>query len=349
VAVAAEAFDGTARGYLDTATVGLGPRRAFDALAAHGEAWRTGRLDAAACDADVARSRAAAAALLGVTPDAIAVGSHFSPFAALVAGSLRPGDAVLVPEGEFTSLIFPFLVAERRGVTVTAVPFERLLEAIGGRTRLVALSAVQSRDGAALDLDALAMAADHHGADVLLDVTQCAGALPIDATRFAYVAASAYKWLLCPRGTAFLAVRPHALERLTPHAANWYANDDPWDAIYGLPLRLAAAARRLDVSPAWPCWAGAAPALELLVACGVDAIAEHDLRLAARLRAGLGLPPVAGPIVSVRAGGAAARLAAAGVRASARAGGVRLAFHLYNNDHDVDRALEALDGLEVSR
>ena len=42
--------------------------------------------------------------------------------------------------------------------------------------------------------------------------------------------------------------------------------------------------------------------------------------------------------------GAAERLAAAGVRAAVRAGRVRLAFHLYSDERDVDLAVSALTG-----
>ena len=60
--------------------------------------------------------------------------------------------------------------------------------------------------------------------------------------------------------------------------------------LYGGPLRLAGDARALDVSPAWLSWVGQAPALELLEAVGIEAVHAHDLALAARFRAGLGLP-----------------------------------------------------------
>jgi selenocysteine lyase/cysteine desulfurase len=91
------------------------------------------------------------------------------------------------------------------------------------------------------------------------------------------------------------------------------------------------------------------PALQLLDAIGPARIAEHDRGLAARLREGLGFPPPStpSPIVRVRGAQAGARLRDAGVRASARGGGVRLAFHLYNDERDVDRVLDALDGVEV--
>jgi len=75
----------------------------------------------------------------------------------------------------------------------------------------------------------------------------------------------------------------------------------------------------------------------------VEAIGAHDLALAARLREGLGLPPAASAIVALDANpDAARRLAAAGVRCATRAGRVRLSFHLYNTEDDVDRALAAL-------
>jgi len=121
-------------------------------------------------------------------------------------------------------------------------------------------------------------------------------------------------WLLSPRGTAFLAVRPDRWEGLRPLTAGWYAGDDPWTSIYGLPLRLAAA------------------------------VHVHDVGLADALLAGLGLPPRGSAIVTVDSPGADERLSAAGVRAAVRAGRVRLSFHLYSQQDDVDLALQALTG-----
>ncbi len=40
--------------------------------------------------------------------------------------------------------------------------------------------------------------------------------------------------------------------------------------------------------------------------------------------------------------GAADKLQRAGIRASIRAGAIRVGFHLYNNDNDLDRLLDAL-------
>jgi selenocysteine lyase/cysteine desulfurase len=131
---------------------------------------------------------------------------------------------------------------------------------------------------------------------------------------------------------------------LRPLYAGWYAGDDPWTSIYGPPLRLAREARRLDISPAWLAWVGTLPALELLGEVGIAAIHRHDLALANALRARLGLPSGDSAIVTLAAAGGLERLRAAGVRASVRAGAVRVSFHLHNTDADVDAVARALGG-----
>ena len=89
---------------------------------------------------------------------------------------------MLCVEGDFTSVLFPFLAQEPRGVTVELVPLERLAEALGPEHDLVAFSAVQSADGRIADLDAIAAAAAEHGARTFVDTTQAMGWLPLDCS-----------------------------------------------------------------------------------------------------------------------------------------------------------------------
>ncbi len=139
--------------FLDTATFGLPPAAATEALARAAAAWADGTYDPRACDADIARARRAWAALVGADPAAVAVGHQVSPFVGLVAAALRPGSRVLVPEGEFTSVTFPFAAAD--GVRVRQAPLEDLAGAVDARTAVVACSAVQSSDGRVADVDAI--------------------------------------------------------------------------------------------------------------------------------------------------------------------------------------------------
>ena len=308
------------------------------------ESWRTGRAEAADYDALVDRARRRFAGLVEVPPARVAIGNQVSTFTGLVAAALPDGACVLAAEEDFTSVLFPFLAHADRGVRVETVPLDRLIERIRPGVSLVAVSAVQSADGRLVPggLDALASAAAAHGSLTYVDASQAVGWLPFDAGRFDFVSCAAYKWLVSPRGTAFGVVRPERLEMLRPLFAGWYAGDDPWTSIYGPPLRLAKGARRLDISPAWLAWAGTLPALDLLSEVGIAAIHRHDLGLANRLRARLGLPPGDSAIVTVRTKGGLERLRAADIRASVRAGAVCLSFHLHNTAADVDAVARAL-------
>ena len=331
--------------YLNTASLGLPPRRCLLAVQQAWDQWRSGRANPPDYDAPLTAARASYAALVGVDPSRVAVGSQASVFAGLVAAGLPAGSEVLTAAGEFTSIVFPFLAQAGRGVRVREVPLEELPGAVTARTALVAVSAVQSADGRLADLEALAAASVTTGARVLLDTTQAVGWLPIDASRFAYTLCGGYKWLLAPRGTCFFTVTPEAADELVPHTAGWYAGAQPWDSIYGSPLRLASDARRFDVSPAWHSWVAQAPALDLLGEIGVPVLHQHAVRLANRFRAAVGAPPGDSAIVSLAAApDIAERLQLAGIAGSVRAGRLRLAFHLNNDELDADRAGEVLSG-----
>jgi len=328
--------------YLNTASYGLPPRDGFDAMQQALADWRGGRTSWEHWGESSEGARAAWAAMMGVPAQQVAIGATVSAFVGLIAASLPDHARVIVPDVEFTSTLFPFLVQERRGVTVATVPPQRLAEAIDARTDLVAFSAVQMSTGEIADLDAIVAAADHHGARTMLDATQAAGWLPLDAARFGAVVCAGYKWLTAPRGTAFMAINDECLHDIVPHAAGWYAGADVHSSYFGPPLRLASDARRFDTSPAWFSWVGAQPALELLNRIGIGAVYDHDVALANRFRAGLGLDPSDSAIVSFDSAGGAERLEQAGIVAALRGGRLRASWHVYNTDADVDAALTAL-------
>jgi selenocysteine lyase/cysteine desulfurase len=332
--------------YVNTASIGLPPRRVTRALDEAIDVWRSGRAEAADYDAIVDRARRRFAGLVGVSPDRVAIGNQVSTFTALVAAALPDGAHVLAAEEDFTSVLFPFLAHADRGVRVQTVPLDRLVETIRPGVSLVAVSAVQSADGRLVPggLKRFAAAAAASGCLTYVDATQAVGWLPFDAGRFDFVSCATYKWLLSPRGTAFGVVRPERLDMVRPLFASWYSGDDPWTSIYGSPLRLAKDARRLDISPAWLSWAGTVPALDLLDEVGIAAVHRHDVGLANALRRRLGLPSGDSAVVRVATDEGLERLRAVGVRASMRAGAVRLSFHLHNTESDVDVVAQALGG-----
>ena len=328
--------------YLNTASYGLPPTPAWDALQAALADWQGGRTSWEHWGVPGEEARASFARLVGVPVETVAIGANVSTFVGLVAASIPDGARVLVPDVEFTSLLFPFLVQEHRGVTVQLVPAAELVAEIGPDVDVVAFSAVQMASGEVADLDGVAAAAAEHGALTVVDATQAIGWLPFASTRFDVVVAHAYKWLLSPRGTAFMAIRPERMDTVVPHAAGWYAGEDPLQTFFGGPLRLAASARRLDTSPAWFMWVATAAALDVIERIGVDAIHEHDVALANRFRVGLELEPSNSAIVFCDIEDAADKLERAGIRAAVRGGRLRTSWHLYNTDEDVQRTLDVL-------
>lgn len=328
--------------YLNTASYGLPPRPAHEALDAALADWRGGRTSWEHWGAPGEDARASYARLVGVPVESVAIGPNVSNMVAVVAAALPDGARVLAPDVEFTSLLFPLLVQERRGVTVRLVPAGDLVDELGPDIDVVAFSAVQMATGETADLDRIAESAAEHDVTTIVDATQAIGWLPLDASRFDVVVAHAYKWMLSPRGTAFMSIRPDLLDRVDPHAAGWYAGDDPLATFFGPPLRLAGDARRLDTSPAWFMWVATAPALSVIEQIGVAAIHDHDVGLANRFRAGLRLEPSNSAIVFCDVEGAADKLERAGIRAAVRGGRLRTSWHVYNTVADVERTLDVL-------
>ncbi|MEU9115259.1 aminotransferase class V-fold PLP-dependent enzyme [Streptomyces sp. NPDC048483] len=337
--------------YLNTASAGLLPRRSADALRA--------ALDESASYGTMGRdyfgpaaaSRAAFARLLDIPEERVAIGSSVAVQSAFVAASLPPGSEVLVPEGDFSSLVNP--LAARPGRTLRTVPLDALADEVRPGTALVAFSAVQSLDGRIADLAAVREAARTHGARTYLDATQAAGWLPLRAADYDFLVCGAFKWLLCPRGTTFMTFggdgAPGGADWPEALHAGWVAGEDLNESNYGPVLRPAATARRFDEPHAHFSYVGAERSLALLEELGVPAVHAHNTALADHYRAGLaerGLAPRAAPGSAIVAtpglADAEHRLTAAGVRVAVRGGLLRAAFHLYNSTDDVERLLELI-------
>jgi selenocysteine lyase/cysteine desulfurase len=328
--------------YCNTASYGLPPRPAWDALQAALADWHGGRTSWEDWGQSTEGARAAFARLVGVPVDRVSVGSTVSELVGSAVTALPDGARVVVPDVEFTSTLFPLLVQSR--LDVRTVPTGELAAAVAAGADAVAFSAVQMSTGEVADADAILAAAGETGAISLCDATQAVGWLPLTAEPFDALVCGAYKWLTSPRGSAFLAVSDRLLERTVPHSAGWYAGEDVHASYFGPPLRLAASARRLDLSPAWFSWVGTEPALTLIEQVGVDAINAHNVALGNRFRAGAGMAPGDSAIVCADLPGAEERMRRAGIVAAIRGGLLRTSWHLYNDESDVDRVLDVVAG-----
>lgn len=329
------------RGYLAAASIGLPPKRAVAAMRADLNAWEAADRDPMGYDPIGESTRQHYARLANVASTDVALASQTSTIASVVAAAAPAGAEVVCVEGDFTSIVFPFL---QRGLNVRSVPLEAVAESLTDNTWLVVFSLAQSSNGRIADVPAILEAAAAHDVLTFCDSTQAAGVHPWDASLFDVTACHAYKWLCSPRGVAFMTLNARALELLTPIHAGWYAGDDRWKSIYGPTMDLAKDARGFDVSPAWQAMAGAEHAIELFAALDIAEVWERTAALGDALCDGLGIPQQHQAIVTWpdETGDDVKALIAAGVKVSGRAGRLRAAFHLWNDESDVDAVLRVL-------
>lgn len=330
-------------GYLDTASYGIPSHSTTQAIESVLREWSEGSGVWEDWQSFTNQARESFAQLMSVPPSSVSVGSALSQVFAPIAQSLEPGDLVVVPELEFTSNLFPWLVQQERKVQVKTVPLGEFLDTVASGCTLAAISVVQSSTGEVVDLAGFAEAARLGGALTVLDATQAAGWYPIDASKFDAVGTAGYKWMCSPRGVAYLSTTQRMRARMSPDAAGWFAGEDVFDSLYGGPLRLASDARRFDISPAWFSWIGAVQANREIAQLGIDRIFQHNRSLAMAFTQELGLPDRGSAIVSVRLN-EGVEAASLGLRSSMRNGGTRLSFHLYNDENDVQMAVDALKG-----
>ncbi len=346
--------------YVNTPTAAAGSTPVLEAVRAAQDRWASGRFDWLAWEADAEATRPLFAGLVGGRPEEVALVSSVAEAAATVAASL-PRGRVVVGEREFRSNLFPWLALARRGFEVVEVPAiagvvttESLLAAITKGTVLAAVTEVQSANGFRVRLSDLGERCRQTGARLFVNLTQSLGALRFDAEACGadYVAAHGYKWLLAPRGATWLWIRPDRLQEVAPLTPNWKSVDSPFAEYYGGPPAFAPGTRRLDASLAWFSWVGARAALELLATLDGEAIEARCLALARTFREaaaarGFRLAPCEVPSQTAaihvpNPETLRRRLEERRIIASVRGGSLRLGFHAYNDEADVEAVLDAL-------
>ena len=328
--------------FLAAASIGLPTRETVDAQKADLDLWSSARRDPMDYDGIIDRTRASYARLVGVGVDRVATGSQTSVITSVLAAAVPEGAEVLCVAGDFSSIVFPFL--QRRGIRVRSVPLEEFAGSITADTWLAVFSHVQSATGAVADIEAITKAAAKHGTYTMCDTTQSAGVHPVDASLFDATICHTYKWLCSPRGVAFLTLSARFERELTPVQAGWYAGDAVWQSCYGPVMDLAPDVRRFDVSPAWPAWVGAEPAIRMFSELDIAEVWARTSALGDSLCDALGIEQQHQAIVTWADpdGRDLERLVAGGIKASGRAGRLRAAFHLWNDESDVAAVVAAL-------
>jgi len=376
-----ELFPGTRRLlYFNAAAQSLMPRPVAEAMRATAEAqMERGILAFGDLMQGVAAAREAAARLVGAVPDEIAFTAHTTAGLSVVAEGLdwQAGDEVVLADLEYPANVYPWAAQRARGVRLRFVRSEagrievqRYLDALGPRTRVLAVSQVQFGTGYRVELEPLGEACRARGILFVVDAIQSLGVVPLEARRagIGALAVDGRKWLMGPAGCGFLFVAREWQQRLRPTQAGTASVREPQDLMQY--LRRIDEQGQLDLGPmlredarrfegGFPNVVGITglrAALELGEAIGRERIGERIARSVARFVERLEAAgfPVYGPrtpeeragIVSFSVPGDAEqlfrRLNAKGCSLSVRDGRLRVSPHVYNTDDEIDRAIELL-------
>jgi selenocysteine lyase/cysteine desulfurase len=329
-------------GYFNTALRGIPPRTSVEAAHRTIDLWGRGELDWRTWLDEVDAIRGEFATLIGVDQARVGVGHTTAALVNVVAANVKSNARVLVPEGEHNSNTIPFAAHRHRGITVDTAPLRELAAAIRPHHEVVALSLVQSFDGAIADLPTIFAECRRHGALLCLDVTQAAGWLPFDPDLADIVVCSSYKWLMGPNGPAFIVLRGSLVKSFRQLQPTWFACVDRNAAPYGIDFPPAITAAKFDVVPGLVSASALLPSLKLINRLGVPSIHRHNTELAAAFCDRLGIPYSGSAIVVFNVPDALRKLEASGVRATVRGDRVRLAIHIYNTQDDIERLTDGL-------
>jgi kynureninase len=242
-----------------------------------------------------------------------------------------------------------------------SVPLERILEAIDSETALVALAHTSFCSSYRVDAPAIVQRAHEHGALVLLDVYQSAGALQLSAADWNvdFLIGGSIKWLCGGPSCGYLYVRPELQRDLRPRLTGWVAHDSPFDFAHA-PMRYAKSVRRFaQGTPSIPALYSAIPGLEIIEAVGIPEIAAESKRrtqliIDFALERGWNInTPLEksqrGGSVMIGVEGAPAmveQLAEKRVFVDSRPRvGLRVSPHFFNTDEEIEEALHILAGL----
>jgi selenocysteine lyase/cysteine desulfurase len=361
--------------YLNSASYSPLPRKTLEAgRAAVGRKGTPWTMEPAFANQQHERARAAAARLIGADPADIALIPSISYGVATAAKlmTIDRGARIIVLADDHSSPVLEWRTrADAQGFTVetvsrpddgdwTAAVLAAIERSGAPPVALASISSVHWSDGGLLDIEKIGAALRQQGARFLVDATQSAGVLTMDLKRLDpdFVIFPTYKWLLGPYGRAFLYVAKRhqngiPLEQTSAGRRDVRAEN----AIYFTDLSYVPDARRFDMGERdhFVSMEMASIGMEMMADWGAATVAQRLQMLTDRIAEGVRGLPVSMTERSVRAphilclgfkdgmpAGLVEGLASEGIYVAARLGRLRISPHVFNDEADADRFVEAL-------
>ena len=320
------------------------------------------------------RIRVSIAKLIGAKPEEIALttGASTGMFAVAYGLSWKPGEEVITAKGEFPLQYTTWKpMEEREGIVLKVIsprgPFitaDDLIASMTSKTRLISISMVRFDDGSLLDAKRVAAACHVQGALLLLDVSQCCGGMPVNATELGadFMVCAGYKWLLSPYGTGFFWAKSEHIAKMRSGPYYWAAAEgaDKFHALAFDDPKPVPGARRWDMAETsnYLNFAAMHASVEFVLQAGPETVYARNSKLIdfmyQRLPRDRCVPT--SPMDSAQRGpygcfaarspektaALYAKLRKENVITSLREGNIRVSPHLYNTERDIDRLISVI-------
>ena len=235
--------------------------------------------------------RGSIAKLLQAQPENIAILSSASELLSQVPNlcSPEPNSKIILVSTDFPSITRPWLTNKKTDdlkiCFVNEVPnadlTQTIIENIDPNTSVVCVSYVQFASGTRIDIKKLAKYTKEVGAKLVVDVTQAAGAIPINISEWSadILVCSGYKWLGGHGGVAF-GLLSNELLRKDPPTIGWFSNENPFD-MEATKLNLSKTAAKYTQSTiSYISVVGLKTAIQQLLDIKVSSIMKHSDKLA---------------------------------------------------------------------
>lgn len=320
------------------------------------------------------RMRTLIAKILGCSPDSITHQTSSSDVVNIVANGypFKEGDLVCAVDKDYPSNVLPWMLAEKNShckfqllnLGNEILPsVDWLKKNLPKETKIFDISWVTFDTGKKVDILGIGKLCRERGILFVVDSTQALGGMPISQEELSYIdvlTCSTYKWMLGPYGTAFGYFSDRALELIQHKNANWILSPNS-RVVYNLldyTTETLPGARCYDRGQASNMLANSCleAGLELIDEIGLDNIAEHNAELRdyfldnyPKSKYNLITPKEAmGNILALKALNLDSitlerELKFRNVDISVRQGNLRISFHLFNTQDQVDQLISALD------
>jgi isopenicillin-N epimerase len=154
---------------------------------------------------------------------------------------LKPGDEVLASDHEYGACEYAWEYAcKKTGATTIRQPIplpvsspeqmaDQFWQGVSPHTRVIFLSHISSPTALRLPVELICARARERGILTLVDGAHAPGQIPLDllAVGADFYTGNLHKWMLCPKGAAFLYARPEVQSLLEPLVVSWGYHPTP--------------------------------------------------------------------------------------------------------------------------